>query len=105
MAGLKAALLSHPEDFVSTVTEKLLMYAIGRNVQYYDEPAVRAIVKESARDNYTFAALVLGVVKSAPFQMREVAAEKREQQRGHEVRDRRRVRCSSPRRRCSGGRS
>ena len=79
MAGLKAALLSHPEEFVSTVAEKLLMYAIGRNVQYFDEPAVRAIVREAARNNYTFASLVLGVVKSAPFQMREAqAAENRD---------------------------
>ena len=43
---------------MSTVTEKLLMYALGRNVQYFDEPAVRAIVRESAASNYTFASLV-----------------------------------------------
>jgi len=67
MAGLKAALLNRPAEFVSTVTEKLLMYGLGRNVQYFDQPAVRAIVRESARSNYTFASLVLGVVKSAPF--------------------------------------
>ena len=72
MAGLKAALLQHPEEFVSTVAEKLLMYGIGRNVQYFDQPIVRALVKESARDKYTFSSLVLGVVKSVPFQMREV---------------------------------
>lgn len=76
MAGLKKVLLSHPEDFVTTVTEKLLMYAIGRNVQYFDEPAVRAIVKAGAPDNYTFASLVLGVLKSPPFQMREVELKK-----------------------------
>ncbi len=70
MAGLKSVLLSRPEEFVSTVSEKLLMYAIGRNVQYYDEPAIRSVVNEGARDNYTFPALVLAVVKSAPFQMR-----------------------------------
>ena len=46
------------------------MYAVGRNLQYYDAPAVRAIVRDAAKDNYTFASLVLGVVKSAPFQMR-----------------------------------
>ena len=74
MAGLKAALLSHPEEFVSTVAEKLLMYALGRNVQYYDQPAVRAILRESARNNYSFTSLVLGVVKSTPFQMREAQA-------------------------------
>ena len=67
MAGLKSALLSHPEEFVSTVSRKLLMYAIGRNVQYFDEPAVREIVREGARDNYTFDSLVLAVVKSVPF--------------------------------------
>lgn len=72
MAGLKAALLQRPDQFVSTIAEKLLMYGIGRNVQYFDQPLVRAIVRESARNNYTFASLVLGVVKSAPFQMREV---------------------------------
>ena len=74
MAGLKASLLSHPEEFVSTITEKLMMYGIGRNVQYYDRPAIRAIIRQSARNNYTFASLVLGVVESAPFQMRETPA-------------------------------
>ncbi len=71
MAGLKAALLSHPEEFVLTIAERLLMYATGRNVQYFDQPAIRAIANESARSNYTFGSLILGVVKSAPFQMRE----------------------------------
>ena len=76
MAGLKAALLSHPREFVSTISSELLMYAIGRNVQYFDEPAIRAIVKEGARDNYTFSSLVLGVVNSVPFRMREAEAPK-----------------------------
>src|SRR5215467_8914106 len=71
MAGLKQALLSHPEEFVATVTEKLMMYGVGPNMQYYDRPAIRAVVKESARSNYTFGSLVLGVAKSVPFQMRE----------------------------------
>ncbi len=53
------------------MAEKLLMYAIGRNVQYFDAPAVRGIVREAASSNNTFASLVLGVVKSTPFQMRE----------------------------------
>ena len=69
-AGLKAALLSRPDEFVSTVTEKLLMYGLGRNVQYFDQPAIRAIVRESARSKYSFASLVMGVVKSPAFQMR-----------------------------------
>ena len=71
VAGLKNALLLHPEQFVGTVTQKLLMYALGRNVQYYDQPVVRAVVHGAAANNFTFASLVLGVVKSAPFQMRE----------------------------------
>jgi len=75
MAGLKAALLSRPEEFLSTVARKLLMYAIGRNVQYFDEPAVRAILQEGARNNYTFESLVQGVVASVPFQMRVTPAE------------------------------
>jgi hypothetical protein len=75
MAGLKAALLSHPQEFLATVARKLLMYAIGRNVQYFDEPSVRAIVQEGARNNYTFESLVQGVVASVPFQMRVTQAE------------------------------
>jgi hypothetical protein len=46
------------------------MYALGRNIQFYDRPAVRAIVREAAGQNYTFAALVHGIVKSVPFRMR-----------------------------------
>jgi len=46
------------------------MYAVGRNLQYYDVPAVRAIVRAAARDDYRFSAIVMGIVKSAPFQMR-----------------------------------
>ncbi len=76
MAGLKAALLSHPNEFVSTVAAKLLMYGLARNVQYYDEPVVRTIVRDSTRDNYSFTSLVLGVVKSAPFQIREKMAQR-----------------------------
>jgi hypothetical protein len=71
MAGLKKALLRHPDQFVGAVAEKLLMYAVGRNIQYYDQPAIRGIVREAAAGNNTFASLVLGVVTSAPFQMRE----------------------------------
>jgi hypothetical protein len=76
LAGLKKTLLAHPDEFVSTVAERLLMYAIGRNTQYFDAPAVRQIVRESAREDYAFSALVLGVVKSIPFQMRMVLDDK-----------------------------
>jgi mono/diheme cytochrome c family protein len=71
IAGLKKELLRQPEQFVGTVAERLLMYAIGRNLQYYDAPTVRAVMREAAPANNTLASLVLGVVKSRPFQMRE----------------------------------
>jgi len=74
LTGLKQALVAHPEPFVSAVTEKLLMYALGRNLQHYDAPAVRTIVRDAARDRYTLSSLVAGVVKSVPFQMREKRA-------------------------------
>jgi hypothetical protein len=70
MAGLKKILLAERTQFVNTVAEKLLMYALGRNLQYYDQPAVRAIVHQSSASNYTLASLVDGVVKSPQFQMR-----------------------------------
>ena len=69
--GLRKMLLEHSDEYVATVTEKLLMYAVGRNLQYYDSPAVREVVRSAARDKYTLSSLVLGIVKSAPFQMRE----------------------------------
>jgi hypothetical protein len=70
IAGLKKALLAHPEQFVHTVAGKLMMYGVGRNLQYFDEPAIRTVVRDAAKDNYTFASLILGIVKSPPFQMR-----------------------------------
>ena len=73
VSGLKQELLRHPEQFVGTVTEKLLMYAVGRNLQYYDAPSVRAIVREARPGRYALSSLVLGVVKSRPFQMREAS--------------------------------
>jgi hypothetical protein len=72
VAGLKKALLSQPEQFASTVVEKLLMYSTGRNVQYYDAPAIRKVVRGAAPSNYKFSSLMVGIVKSAPFQMRLV---------------------------------
>ena len=51
------------------------MHALGRSVAYYDMPAVRGIVRESARNNYTFSSMILAIVKSAPFQMRQVPGE------------------------------
>jgi len=69
--GLKKVLLKQSDQFVDTVAERLLMYALGRNLQYFDQPAVRAIVREASAGNDTLASLVTGVVKSRPFQMRE----------------------------------
>ena len=71
VAGLKKALLQHPGEFLSTAAERLLMYALGRNLQYYDAPAVRALVREAAANNNTLASLIGAIVKSQPFQMRE----------------------------------
>ena len=68
--GVQAFLTSRPELFVSALTEKLMMYALGRNVQYYDAPAVRAVVHAAAERNYEFSAIVEGIVASVPFQMR-----------------------------------
>jgi mono/diheme cytochrome c family protein len=69
---LRKALMTRGPQFVQTVTEKLMTYAMGRSVEYYDMPTVRQIVRDAARNNYRFSSLVMGVVKSAPFQMRKV---------------------------------
>jgi mono/diheme cytochrome c family protein len=70
VAGLKRALLDRPDVFVSTMTEKLLTYGLGRGMEPSDAPAVRAIVREARNDDYRFSSLMLALVKSAPFQMR-----------------------------------
>ena len=67
--GLRAALL-RSDRFLATLTEKMLTYALGRGVEYYDMPAVRAIVGDAARDDYRFTSLIRAIVESAPFQMR-----------------------------------
>jgi hypothetical protein len=69
---LRQALLKRPEVFVGTLTEKLLTYAVGRGLAYYDEPAVRGIVRQVAGSNYRFSSLILEIVRSTPFQMRLV---------------------------------
>jgi hypothetical protein len=75
VAGLRAALLKRPEAFVETLTEKLMTYGLGRGLQYYDMPVIRGILRESARqgEDNRFSSIVLGIVKSAPFQMRRKA--------------------------------
>jgi Protein of unknown function (DUF1592)/Protein of unknown function (DUF1588)/Protein of unknown function (DUF1585)/Protein of unknown function (DUF1595)/Protein of unknown function (DUF1587)/Planctomycete cytochrome C len=69
--GLKKALMSRPDLFVSALSEKLLTYAVGRGLEHYDAPAVRAIVGTAAADNYRFSSIMLGIVRSVPFQMRK----------------------------------
>lgn len=68
--ALRNALLTRPAVFVGNLTEKLLTYALGRGLDYNDEPAVRAIVREAAANDYRLSSIVAGIVKSTPFQMR-----------------------------------
>ena len=70
LAGLRRLLLDDPEAFPRTVTEKLLAYALGRRVEFYDKPAIRKIVRDAAADNYSWSSLVRGIVRSVPFRMR-----------------------------------
>ena len=70
VAGLEDALLQRPELFAATLTEKLLTFALGRGVEYYDASAVRKILREAQPGGYHFSSLVLGIVHSVPFQMR-----------------------------------
>jgi hypothetical protein len=72
--GLEEALLRRPELFVGTLTENLLTFALGRGIEYFDAPAVRRIVSEAEKDGYRFSSLVVGIVKSIPFQMRRAEA-------------------------------
>jgi len=72
--SLRRALLERSDVFATVATEKLLTYAAGRAAQYQDMPAVRTIVRDAARDKYRFSSLILGIVKSSPFQMRTKAA-------------------------------
>jgi Protein of unknown function (DUF1592)/Protein of unknown function (DUF1588)/Protein of unknown function (DUF1585)/Protein of unknown function (DUF1595) len=69
-AALRRMLSDHPDVFVGVMTEKLLTYALGRGVQYYDLPAVRKIVRDAGANNFRFSSLVLGAVESVPFEMK-----------------------------------
>ena len=69
IAGLRNLLVSHKEDYVRTLTEKLLAYSIGRGIEYYDMPAIRQIARESAPADYRWSSLVVGIVRSKPFSM------------------------------------
>jgi hypothetical protein len=69
--GMRAALLRYSPQFVRVVTEKLFIYAMGRGTEYYDMPLIRSIVRESESKNYRFSSLILGIVKSEPFQVNQ----------------------------------
>jgi len=73
--GLRAFLVKNPERFARAFTEKLLMYAVGRNIQHYDAPAIRGIIRAAEDDGYSFASIVNGIVQSVPFQMRTAEVE------------------------------
>jgi hypothetical protein len=70
VAALERGLLQRPELFAGAVSEKLLVFALGRGVEYYDAPAIREIVRRAQADNFRFSSLILGIVNSTPFQMR-----------------------------------
>jgi hypothetical protein len=67
-SDLRNALLKRPEQFAQTFTEKMMTYALGRGIEYYDMPSVRKIVKDAKRDNYRFSSIVMGIVNAPAFQ-------------------------------------
>jgi len=73
VVALRNALLARSDVFVRTVTEKLMTYALGRGMQYYDAPVVRDIVRKAGRQEYRFSGIIMGIVTSPPFQMRIVS--------------------------------
>jgi len=75
-SGLRQILLNRSQRFAHTLTEKLLAYSLGRSLEYYDAPVVRQIVRSASGDEHRFSSLIIGIVESAPFQMRRRAPEK-----------------------------
>jgi uncharacterized protein DUF1588/uncharacterized protein DUF1585 len=69
-AEFRRVLLSHQDQFVRTFAEKMLTFALGRGLDYYDMPAVRTVLRDSAKQEYRWSSVIMNVVKSAPFQMR-----------------------------------
>lgn len=70
VSGMEQALLERPEQFVQALAEKLLTYALGRGVDYYDAPAIRRILRDARHEDYRFSSLILGIARSVPFRMR-----------------------------------
>jgi hypothetical protein len=75
-AGLREALLARSDVFASTLTEKLMIYAVGRGIKYYDMPVIRSIGRDAAKNDYRFSSIVLGIVNSPPFQMKTKVEDK-----------------------------
>jgi hypothetical protein len=73
--ALRNILTAKPEIFASVFVEKLMTYGLGRGIQYYDMPAIRAIVRDAGRNDYKVSSIILGIVKSTPFQMKVKATE------------------------------
>ncbi len=71
-ADLRNALVARPDQFVQTLTEKLMIYGLGRSIEYNDMPVIRGIVRDAAHDQYRFSSIVFGIVNSAPFRMTQV---------------------------------
>ncbi len=69
-SDVRKMLASHPDVFLNVFTQKLMTYALGRGVEYYDMPTIRAILRESSKNDYKFSSILMGVIKSAPFQMK-----------------------------------
>jgi len=74
-AGLRESLLSRPDQFVQAMTQKLMMYALGREIEYFDMPTVRSIVREAETSGYRFSAIVTGIVQSQAFRTQSLAAD------------------------------
>jgi len=75
---LREALMREPEHFAQALTEKLLVYALGRGIEHHDMPTVRAIVRDAAENDYRFSSIVMGIAKSVPFRMRMTPSEEDE---------------------------
>jgi hypothetical protein len=74
-AELRQHLLYYSPQFVRMITEKMMTFALGRGVEYYDMPVVRSIVRDAEKNNNRFSSILMGIIKSAPFQMRTKVSE------------------------------
>lgn len=73
-AQLRAALVKSKDNFLMETTGKLMTYGLGRHIEYYDAPSIRQVVREASANDYKWSSLILGVIKSTPFQMRRSAS-------------------------------